>query len=251
MIGAMGKSHGDPGGCVICHGGNPQATNSEDAHKGIPVSLTSGPKEFYPDPGSMWIAQNSCGQSGCHTDHVYRLERSLMNTEAGKIQGNLHTWGIEEVQYYQVPWGNYDVEDTDGPTPIVGTQAYKDYMIQMISNHPDQFPTELKQVPQPSVEEIEADPKLAGFTYQRQQCQRCHVSVRGREKRGDYRGMGCSACHVLYSNEGYYEGNDPTIPALHWASTSSGPEIIKSGAPTTGRLSRSCITCGIAIQKSV
>ena len=31
------------------------------------------------------------------------------------------------------------------------------------------------------------------------------------KKRGDYRGMGCSSCHVLYGNEGLYEGNDPTI----------------------------------------
>ena len=42
------------------------------------------------------------------------LKRSLMNTEAGKIQGNLHTWGIAEVQDHKVPWGNYDVKDTDG-----------------------------------------------------------------------------------------------------------------------------------------
>ncbi|MCG8564101.1 MAG: hypothetical protein MI747_03370, partial [Desulfobacterales bacterium] len=28
---------------------------------------------------------------------------------------------------------------------------------------------------------------------------------------GDYRGMGCSACHILYSNDGYYEGNDKSI----------------------------------------
>ena len=35
--------------------------------------------------------------------------------------------------------------------------------------------------------------------------------MRGREKRGDYRGMGCSACHVLYSNDGFYEGDDKTI----------------------------------------
>ena len=61
------------------------------------------------------------------------------------------------------------------------------------------------------LEEIEKNPKLAGFTYQRQQCQRCHVGVKGREKRGDYRGMGCSACHIPYSNEGFYEGGDPTI----------------------------------------
>ncbi len=210
-IRAMGGAYGDPEGCVVCHGGNPKATTVEEAHRGVPEGMPeSGPREFYRDPGSLWVAENTCGQ--CHPGYVYRLERALMNTEAGKIQGNLHTWGIPEVQDYNVPWGNYDVADTDGPTPIVGTDAYKHYMEAMVAAYPKQFPKELTQIPLPSVEEIEADPKLAGFTYQRQQCQRCHVGVRGREKRGDYRGMGCSACHMLYGNEGIYEGNDPTIP---------------------------------------
>jgi len=207
----LGKAYGDQGGCVVCHGGQPNATTADEAHKGTVAALAkaNGPQTFYPDPGSLWVADNTCGQ--CHPGYAYRLERALMNTEAGKIQGNLHTWGIEEVQHHKVPWGNYDVEDTDGATPMVGTDEYKAYMEAMIAAHPDQFPTELTQVPLPSVDEIEADPKLAGFTYQRQQCQRCHVGVRGREKRGDYRGMGCSSCHILYSNNGYYEGNDPTI----------------------------------------
>lgn len=187
------------------------ATTLEDAHKGIPATMKSGPKNYYPDPGSMHIVENTCGQAGCHTDYPYRLERALMNTAAGKIQGNLHTWGIKEVQDYNVPWGNYDVKDTDGPIPIVGTQQYKDLMVQRQKDYPKQHPTKLDQIPLYSVDEIEKDPKLAAFTYQRHQCQRCHVAVRGREERGDYRGMGCSACHILYSNEGYYEGNDPTI----------------------------------------
>ncbi len=203
----LGKLAGDPEGCVVCHGGNPKATTKEEAHKGAHPDL--GPKAFYPDPGSVWIAEHSCGQ--CHADYAYRLERALMNTEAGKLQGNLHTWGVKEVQNHNVPWGNYDVKDADGAEPQVGTDAYKKYMLAMIAAYPKQFPKELKMVPQPSVEEIEKEPHLAGFTYSRQQCQRCHVGVRGREKRGDYRGMGCSACHIPYSNEGYYEGGDPTI----------------------------------------
>ncbi len=209
-IEGMGAPHGDPGGCVVCHGGTPTATTMADAHQGIPATMPeTGPLEFYRDPGSMWVADQTCGQ--CHQGYAYRLERALMNTEAGKIQGNLDTWGIEEVMNHKVPWGNYDVEDTDGTRPMEGTETYKDYMVNMVDRHPDQFPTELTQIPQPSVREIENDPKLAGYTYQRQQCQRCHVAVRGRERRGDYRGMGCSACHMLYGNEGYYEGNDPTV----------------------------------------
>jgi len=124
-----------------------------------------------------------------------------MNTEAGEIQGNLHTWGIEEVQDYKVPWGNYAVEDTDGLIPIVGTDVYdvyNGYTAKLIKEYPDQLPTRLDQIPLPVVEEIEADPKLASFTYQ---CQRCYVGIRGREKRGDYCSMDCSACHIPYGNE--------------------------------------------------
>jgi hypothetical protein len=67
-------------------------------------------------------------------------------------------------------------------------------------------------MPSATMDEINKDPKKAALTYQRHDCQRCHIGVRGRERRGDYWGMGCSACHVLYSNDGYYEGNDKTIP---------------------------------------
>ncbi len=213
IIKGMGVSHGDPEGCVICHGGDPSATDAKTAHKDSPKSLkkAKGPQTFYPDPGAMDINKFTCGQSACHQGYSERLEKSLMNTEAGKIQGNLHTWGIKEVQNHKVPWGNYDVKDDDGPVPAVGTPEYKAYMKDMIAAHKDQFPTELTQIPNPSVEEIEKDPKLAGFTYQRQECQRCHVTVKGREKRGDYRGQGCSSCHIPYGNEGYYEGKDPTI----------------------------------------
>jgi len=213
LIKSQGAAHGDPEGCVICHGGNPAVSDAEGAHNGSPDALkaANGPQLFYPDPGAMDVNEFTCGQSACHKGYGERLEKSLMNTEAGKIQGNLHTWGIPEVQYYKVPWGNYDVKDEDGQEPSVGSDEYKQYMTAMIAAHGDQFPTELKQVPQPTVEEIEKDPKLAGFTYQRQQCQRCHVTVKGRERRGDYRGQGCSSCHIPYGNEGYYEGGDPTI----------------------------------------
>ena len=30
---AIGNAHGDPGGCVVCHGGNPAATTVAEAHK--------------------------------------------------------------------------------------------------------------------------------------------------------------------------------------------------------------------------
>ena len=51
-----------------------------------------GPQTFYPDPGAMDINKFTCGQAACHKGYEERLEKALMNTEAGKIQGNLHTW---------------------------------------------------------------------------------------------------------------------------------------------------------------
>ena len=186
MIKMAGQQHGDPDGCVVCHGGNPKAKEKKAAHQGIPASLRQapGPKGFYPDPGSIWISDRSCGQ--CHPRYTYRAKLSLMNTEAGKVQGNLHTWGLEEVTHQKVPWGNYDVSDEDGPVPMTASSSatYRDYMRTMKSLFPNQFPSQLQQVPEPDLARIKDDAKLAGLTYQRQECQRCHLGVRGREKRG-------------------------------------------------------------------
>ena len=205
-IQGLGAGVDDPAGCTVCHGGDPLATSIEDAHVGAPDELVVS--NFYPDPGSIWIAEETCGQ--CHPDRPYALERSLMQTEAGKIQGNMFTYTVQED--YKVIWGNYDLDDPDGSVPIYGSEEYLAYMEAMSAAHPDQYPSSLGQLPNPSVEDVVENPFLAGFTYQRQQCQRCHVGIRGRQKRGDYRGMGCSSCHIPYSNEGLYEGSDPTIP---------------------------------------
>ena len=132
-----------------------------------------------------------------------------MNTEAGKLQGNLWSWGVQDDM--KVVWGNYDLVDEDGAVPSIGSDKYKEYIAAYVEAHPDQMPSEMKQVPEVNVDEISEHPNLAGITYSRQQCQRCHVGVTGREKRGDFRGAGCSSCHVPYSNDGFYEGNDPTI----------------------------------------
>ena len=192
------------GECTTCHGGNPAETEDKDkAHSGAPDTVPFD--IFYPDPGNIWVAPNTCGQ--CHPGYAHNLERALMNTEAGKIQGNLWAWGVARDR--KVRYGNYDVE---GSETQWGTDAYKNYMHEFKNAYPDQFPQSLEVLPNPTVDEIVADPKLAAFTYHRQQCNRCHTAVQPRQKRGDWRGTGCSSCHIPYSNEGLYEGGDPTIP---------------------------------------
>ena len=249
-INALGTIYKDPGGCVICHGGTPNATTKKTAHKNSPDGLKNGigPKMFYPDPGSIWIANRTCGQ--CHQGYPERLSKALMNTEAGKLQGNLWSWGLHNEYKHKVVWGNYDIEDEDGPTPTVGTEMYKKYMTNFIKAHPDQIPKELKQVPDVDVDLISKEPNQAGLTYSRQQCQRCHVGVTGREKRGDYRGTGCSACHVPYSNEGFYEGNDPTINKeqpgkllVHRLQATRKSKITVGKVTYSGIPSETCNTC--------
>jgi len=221
QIVAMGQGMGDTGGCVVCHGGDAGAKTAETAHKGAPKAHPGGLAAFVRDPGSFWIMDKTCGI--CHADTVANVKKSLMATEAGKIQGNLHSWGTEPQK--KVKFANYDVKDEDGKTPAWGTDTYKKYMTAMIDKFPDQFPTELKQLPLPPQSDMDIKRKdgesdedykarvayHASITYQRSDCQRCHLGVRGRKGRGDWRGMGCSACHVPYGNEGLYEGNDPTI----------------------------------------
>jgi len=208
----MMKQIAAQGECTTCHAGDPTVTGTPDDAEAVAAAHGGADGAFYPDPGSPWVADQTCGK--CHVDYNYALIRSLMNTEAGKIQGNLWAWGVQG-KYGQgrtVKYGNYTLDDEDGPTPIFGTEAYKQYMEALTAAFPDQFPTHMEKLPVPTVEEIVQDPSLAAFTYQVNQCQRCHVGTPPRSKRGDWRGMGCSSCHVPYSNEGFYEGNDPTIP---------------------------------------
>lgn len=208
----LGATFGDKAGCTVCHGGDPMGLTKEAAHKGAPMELAKkgGPDMFYPDPGAMPINDKACGQ--CHAGYYDRLNKSLMMTEAGKIQGNFWSWGLmNDEKPYTHKYGNYNIVDEDGIVPVVGTKAYKDYMVAYAKEHPLQMPRKLKQIPKFSFDELKKNPNHAGVTYARHDCQRCHVGVSGREKRGDYRGTGCSSCHVPYSNDAFYEGGDPTI----------------------------------------
>ena len=246
-------SYGDPTGCTVCHGGNSQGLTKDEAHKGAPAMLSKkgGPDAFYPDPGALWISDKACGQ--CHTSYGARLEKALMNTEAGKLQGNFWSWGLANDTKHKHVYGNYDVIDEDGPVPQIGTDAYKKYMTKFAKAHRDQVPAKLKQVPAMGAKEVAMlaeKPNLAGITYSRQQCQRCHVGVRGREKRADYRGSGCSSCHVPYSNEGLYEGNDPTIDKMerghmlvHKMQATRKTKVTVGDVTYSGIPAETCVSC--------
>lgn len=196
--------------CIVCHGGNPDAKVKEKAHMGTIdyFEFENGPKEFYPDPGSPWINKYTCGM--CHPQQVGAQMNSLMMTEQGKIQGAMWSFGGKEG--YNHYTANFDSKNPSNPSDRLGTDVYKKYMEKLSTMEPQAFPKENKALPNaPTVDEIHKDPSLAVYTYLRQECLRCHTGGKGRFKRGDFRGMGCSSCHIPYSNEGFYEGNDANI----------------------------------------
>ena len=202
---------GNPGNdCIVCHGGNPESKSKEYAHKGTVNYFKNhpGPKAYYPAPASTWINKNTCGI--CHPNQVAAQMNSLMMTEQGKIQGAMWSFGAKEG--YQHNNGNYKTKNPADPDARLGTDTYRAYMQKLAKLEPQGFPTKMKELPSaPTVEEIHKDPSLAVYTYLRQECLRCHTGSKGRSKRGDYRGIGCSSCHIPYSNEGFYEGNDKSI----------------------------------------
>jgi len=198
---AIGKARGDEHGCVVCHGGNVRAEEKEEAHGG---------RVFYPDPGSSWINKQTCGR--CHPDHTDAQWQSLMMTEAGKIQGT--SWAFGALTGYEHKWANYDVENPADKTARIGTDRYRSYMEHLTQLQPQVFVSSQKQLPAAPTDlaSLADNPSQAAFTYMRNQCQRCHHGVKGRQVRGDFRGMGCSSCHIPYGNDGLYQGADPTIP---------------------------------------
>ncbi len=235
--------------CIVCHGGNPATQNKRKAHKGTIEYFLSheGPKEFYPAPGSSWINKNTCGM--CHKNQVASQMNSLMMTEQGKIQGAMWAFGGKE-GYTHVN-GNYKTKNPQDIHARLGTKKYQQYMQKLSMMEPQAFPKEMKQLPPaPTAEEVEKDPSLAVYTYLRQECLRCHTGSKGRSRRGDYRGIGCSSCHVPYSNAGLYEGGDKTIPKreaghmlVHSIQSSRKVKVAVHGVHYSGVPTETCSTC--------
>jgi len=235
--------------CIVCHGGNPQAKEKHKAHSGTVTYFKEheGPKEFYPAPASSWINKNTCGM--CHKEQVAAQMNSLMMTEQGKIQGALWSFGAKEGYNHFI--GNYLTQNPKDPHKRLGTKKYQEYMEKLAKLEPQAFPKKMQELPKaPTADEVQKDPSLAVYTYLRQECLRCHTGSKGRQKRGDYRGIGCSSCHIPYSNEGYYEGGDKAINhkerghlLVHAIQSSRDTKVSVHGQEYSGIPVETCSTC--------
>lgn len=245
QIYALGKKGGDPNGCIVCHGGSPQETQQkEKAHHGAPA--VNKQTYFTPVPGALQVNENTCGL--CHADHRYNVQRSLMNTDAGKMKTILWSWGIGTENHHHL-YGDHSIDDPDGNVPRFGSDTYKRYMQEMAQHYPGQYPGNLQKIPSVSLDSLKQKPQLAAYTYLRN-CNACHLSNKGMQDRGHFRGMGCAACHTLYSNEGYYEGNDPSISKteaghvlVHSMQGSRKSQIRLHGKTFSGIQVSTCATC--------
>ena len=232
--------------CVVCHGGNPNTDDKNLSHSGTLdyFKIHKGPKEFYPSPTSQWINIHTCGM--CHEEQVKAQWNSLMNTEAGKIHGAL--WSFGKADGYNHTESNYDSNNTH---ERLGTKTYQAYMEELSKKEPQAFPKESKKIREaPTASEVEKDPLLSVYTYLRQECLRCHTGGKGRSRRGDFRGMGCASCHIPYSNEGFYEGNDSKIPhdktghlLTHQIQSSRKVKVNIHGTHYSGVPVETCTTC--------
>jgi hypothetical protein len=232
--------------CIVCHGGDPRESDKSKAHNGVVEYFKThrGPKAFYPYPASPWINENTCGL--CHPKQVSTQWTNLMATEAGKIHGAL--WGFGGKDGYKHNHSNFGSANIH---KRVGTDTYRRYMEALEESEPQAFikkPLELP--PAPTADEVEKDPTLSVYTYLRQECLRCHTGGKGRNKRGDFRGIGCASCHIPYSNEGYYEGDDPSIDKnktghllVHSIQSSRKSKVKIHGKSYSGIPVETCTTC--------
>ncbi len=158
--------------CTTCHKGDGEAAEKNESHKGMFIN-----------PGDLNVVRGTCGQ--CHLNEIDRVKKSMHATMAGMISGSRYTWGAQD---RNSSYSIFDIEDSDGNVPSENGALLS-----------------LSQIPnfQNSSEPID--------DYLRNQCLRCHIWTEGKERAGDYRSSGCSACHVLYSDEGLYIGNDTTV----------------------------------------
>ena len=125
-------------------------------------------------PAAPEYMDTFCGE--CHRKEITRLRNSLHYTLAGVIGQTRYLWGAQE-----------------NPVPKYSP-----------SGHP-----ELGPLPT-SPNEPESPADLVDDLLRRR-CFTCHLGQLPPRKKGRHRGLGCSACHVFYADDGIYRGDDKTI----------------------------------------
>ena len=202
-IANVSPSHPTEFGCSVCHGGEPESVDKEQAHATLIYDPKAGTGKR--NPSSLSVVEQSCGQLYCHAghadedrNHVARVKKSMMNTMAGVISGLRYQWAGQSRKTAR--YGTLAIADEDASVPH--NQGALDKLEKLPFFSPATIDI-LKKEQSVAISRHPADRIL------RQQCFQCHLDSPPAE--GQYRSQGCAACHFDYSSNGLYEGNDPTI----------------------------------------
>jgi hypothetical protein len=243
----FGEGKGGEGDCVICHGGDPDATTLETAHvpipsnyddvrgEGLPLAERGYIKDMAPDqldaldpayvqfinPSDIRVVDETCGR--CHPSHAATMKTSIMTTNAGHYMPTRFLAGFQDREAY---YGSYAVS-LPNCTPSPGVSC------ELIPLTPAKGPQIL--------DELENDPdaflESAYDHYLSKSCNTCHAAGYPRNNSAHlYRSTGCSACHMIYGKDGVYEGDDEAMPKNH-------PAYPKVHEITTAIPTEQCATC--------
>jgi Ca2+-binding EF-hand superfamily protein len=179
--------------CTDCHGGDASARTKADAHVRAPATRVEDERILPLDSDLAWIqfrnpmdlrvAERTCG--GCHPSAYENLRSSLHGTTAGHLSDGYYEMGLSSTR-----GSRYSV------FPISGAPLEGGAVEQLVS-------------PPAFQERLPRDEIATHYTdLARKECMQCHLWSQGRAVRGrvgfdgDYRGAGCSACHVTYALDG-------------------------------------------------
>jgi hypothetical protein len=238
------------GDCTACHGGNASALTQDKAHVPVPenweevrgAALPVAPygyiKDMPPDmldqldvayirfinPGDLRAAEAACG--GCHEGYVERMANSIMTTNAGHYMPTRFYAGLQDKDAI---YGSHPAVD-DGFSGEAGTVP------SLVTLSP---PSD--EAVQSAIAGVEDDQKaleqVAYDHYLAKNCNTCHAAGYPKNNsRATYRSTGCSSCHVIYSKDGVYEGNDAAIPK-------TAPVYPKLHEITSAIPTEQCATC--------
>ena len=202
-ISTVSSSHPPEFGCAICHGGEPESIDKNQAHATLIYDPQAGTGKR--NPSSLSVVEKSCGQLYCHSghiredrNHIQRLNKSMMNTLAGMISGLRYQWAGQSKKTAR--YAKRAISDKDGNIPHEWGALEKLDKLPYFS---------YLDIPESDKNTIQPISKHPSDRLLRQKCFQCHID--SPPPPGQYRSQGCAACHFAYSKTGFYEGNDPTI----------------------------------------
>lgn len=166
--------------CLRCHQGIESAGKGHDFACSLCHVLPQDRDQTLEDhsrimrnPARLSSAPEIC--SPCHQSRVQDFQTSLHTTLAGMINQTRFLFGAQAK-------ASLPVYGAGGNLPLL-----------------------------PSAKERIARPADLVDDLLRRKCLRCHVEAAGSELIPPYRSRGCAACHVLYTADGRYQGQDQAI----------------------------------------